>query len=82
MFGRRTFLALTCALALLGLAVARPSSGAGTEIRHVVRAGETLWSIAQTRDPGDPRAAIWEIRQRNGLESGALAPGTLLYLPP
>ena len=37
------------------------------EARHLVRAGETLWSIAEAHYAGDPRKAIWRIEQRNGL---------------
>jgi nucleoid-associated protein YgaU len=66
----------------LALSTARPSRGAAGERRHVVRAGETLWSIAVTRYGGDPRAAVWRIEQRNGLTGGAIQPGTVLYLPP
>jgi hypothetical protein len=68
------------ALAAAGLAAA-PSSGAGPDARHVVRPGETLWSIADGRYEGDPRKAVWKIRERNGLGGGPLQPGTVLYLP-
>jgi nucleoid-associated protein YgaU len=83
MFARRFVVILALAVLVLGAAVARPSSGAGAETRHVVRPGETLWGIAAAKYGGDPREGIWRIEQRNGLESSAaLAPGTVLYLPP
>jgi LysM repeat protein len=83
MFARAHLTAFLLALAVvLALATARPSSGARPESRHIVRSGETLWEIAAERYSGDPREAVWRIQQRNGLGSGALQPGTVLYLPP
>lgn len=84
MFGRIHLWALVLALALVAVALstARPSRGASAETRHVVRPGETLWSIAVERYAGDPRAAVWRLEQRNGLTGRALQPGTVLYLPP
>jgi hypothetical protein len=67
---------------VLALSFARPSRGAGAEVRHVVERGETLWKIAEERYGGDPRAGVWLIEQRNGVGGGALQPGTVLYLPP
>lgn len=82
MFAKRSIVLLGSVLALLGLATARPSSGARVETRHVVRPGDTLWTIAEARYGGDPRAGIWQISERNGLAGGTLEPGTVLYLPP
>jgi nucleoid-associated protein YgaU len=82
MFAQRSIVLLATMLALLGLATARPSSGARVETRHVVRPGDTLWTIAEARYGGDPRAGIWQISERNGLAGGTLEPGTVLYLPP
>lgn len=66
---------------LAALGVARPSSGAAPEARHIVRAGETLWEIAASRYDGDLRKAVWQIEQRNHLGAGALQPGEVLLLP-
>jgi hypothetical protein len=84
MFGRGHLYAFLIALAVVALALstARPSRGASSEARHVVRPGETLWTIAAERYSGDPRAAVWRIEQRNGLSGSPLQPGTVLYLPP
>jgi membrane-bound lytic murein transglycosylase D len=72
-------------LALVGLiawaVLARSSEGAGPERAYVVRGGDTLWAIAATHYGGDPRAAIWEIRQRNGLDGSLIRPGQRLVLP-
>jgi hypothetical protein len=47
-----------------------------------VRAGDTLWTIAEARYGGDPRAGIWRISDRNRLAGGTIVPGMVLYLPP
>ena len=83
MFARRipVPLAIVAAIGALALGAARPTSGAGEERRYVVRSGDTLWAIADARYAGDPREAIWRIKQRNGLESSMLSPGQVLALP-
>jgi LysM repeat protein len=83
MFVQRTpiLFVLLVATAFLALSAARPSSGAGPERTYTVRSGDTLWSIASSRYGGDPRAAVWEIQQRNHLDGGVLVPGTVLRLP-
>jgi nucleoid-associated protein YgaU len=75
-------LGVIVALAALALSAARPTSGSGSESRYVVQPGDTLWALASERYGGDPREAIWEIKERNGLASSALTPGTVLVLPP
>ncbi len=82
MFVRTEIVVLAFIACALALAAARPSSGASTDVRHVVRAGETLWAIADERYAGDPRAAVWRIQARNGLSGPDLAAGDVLYLPP
>lgn len=48
----------------------------------MVRAGETLWGIAETGYPGsDPREAIYRIEQANHLASATISPGMVLRLP-
>ena len=79
MFGK--LLILLCALALaVGLA-ARSSNGAGPKRIYVVRAGDTLWSVAQRTYPGDPREGVWKIEQRNHLVSATIVPGEKLVVP-
>ena len=56
--------------------------GAGGPERHYrVRPGDTLWSIAEQTHGGDPREAIWKIRERNGLGSATIVPGQVLLVP-
>ena len=68
-------------LLLAALGAARPSSGAAPEARYVVKAGDTLWGIAEARYDGDPREAVWRIQERNGLPGAEIAPGGVLVLP-
>jgi hypothetical protein len=73
--------AAACALALL-LSYAAPSSGASHPHRHAVRAGETLWSIAEHAYPSsDPRDAVYRIEQTNGMHDSDIAAGQVLVLP-
>ena len=79
MFGRIVIVAL--ALALLLSIVARAGQSAGPERRYVVKPGDTLWAIALKQYGGDPREAVWEIRDRNGLAGTTVQPGQVLVLP-
>jgi nucleoid-associated protein YgaU len=84
MFGTRAWFVLSVLVVLLAgvLTNARVSNGAGHETRHRVRAGETLWGIAESTYSGDPRAAIYRIEQRNGLRGAEIRAGMVLSLPP
>jgi Tfp pilus assembly protein FimV len=49
---------------------------------HVVRPGETLWSIAVRLEPGrDPRETVHAIAAANDVDPGALVPGQRLVVP-
>jgi nucleoid-associated protein YgaU len=73
--------ASACALALL-MGYAAPSSGASHPHRHAVRAGETLWSIAEHAYPNsDPREAVYRIEQANDIQNAAIVSGQVLVLP-
>ncbi len=61
--------------------VARPSSGSGPRQVYVVKPYDTLWSIAASHYGGDPRAAIWNLEQRNHLAGPTITPGQKLVLP-
>jgi LysM domain len=80
MFGKVILLSLA-ALVLWGV-VARASHGAKPTTVVVVRAHDTLWTIATRVAPGsDPRDAVWRIRQLNHLEGATIVPGQKLVVP-
>lgn len=79
MFGK--LLILLCVAALAVGYLARGSSGAGPRQTYVVRAGDTLWTIATHNYAGDPRQGVWLIQQRNHLATATISPGEKLVLP-
>ncbi len=77
----RLGLVLLVALVLCAAYAVRPSEGAGPERVYVVKPADTLWSIAVGHYAGDPRAAVWELRERNRLDGSLIRPGQRLILP-
>ncbi|HSJ51706.1 MAG TPA: LysM domain-containing protein [Actinomycetota bacterium] len=88
--GRR--LAITLGLSLVAAAWAGPAAGAlvgGDRVEpvsratHLVRPGDTLWSIARGIAPGsDPRPVVDALVAANGdIDPGALVPGRVLVIP-
>ena len=78
------FARIVVIVALLTLAVAwgaRGSHGAGREQVYVVRAGDTLWTIAASHYGGDPREGVWRLQDRNHLAGTLVRPGEKLVLP-
>jgi LysM repeat protein len=78
------FVRVGALLAVIGAIVAiaaRPSGGAGPEEIYVVKPTDTLWSIASSHYPGDPREGIWKLERRNHLRAALLTPGQKLVLP-
>jgi nucleoid-associated protein YgaU len=80
------------ALLVLALSVTAPavsaavtggsSRRADVADRYVVRAGDTLWSIAVSRAPGtDPRRVVQGIVDANQVDAGMLVPGQVLVIP-
>jgi LysM repeat protein len=69
-------------LAAVIWAVFARDTGAGSHPRHhVVRPGDTLWSIAVANYAGDPREGVWKLERRNGLSDATIVPGQRLTLP-
>ncbi len=79
MFARVVWIAVV-AVVLVGVVV-HASEGARRPRSYVVRPGDTLWSIAAARYPGDPRKEVWRIERRNHVSAGELAVGQRLVLP-
>jgi Tfp pilus assembly protein FimV len=78
------FVKLMIVTVLTGAAVggiARPSESAQPVRHYTVRPGDTLWAIAAARYSGDPREAVWQLRQRNPVAAAELQPGDVLTLP-
>jgi nucleoid-associated protein YgaU len=80
------------ALLVLALSVTAPavsaavtggsSRRADVADRYVVRAGDTLWSIAVSRASGtDPRRVVQGIVDANQVDAGMLEPGQVLVIP-
>jgi hypothetical protein len=79
------FLLLIFVAVWAGVRVAHAGTDAGvyTGHLHVVRGGDTLWSIAagEYGAESDLRRAVFEIKRANGLGSAGLQPGSRLILP-
>ena len=61
--------------------VARDSGARGPERTVTVRAGDTLWAIAERTFAGDPREGVWLLQERNDLRGAVIVPGQRLVLP-
>jgi nucleoid-associated protein YgaU len=69
------------AAVLLWAVLARDTGASGPARHYRVKAGDTLWSIAAARYPGDPREGVWKLEHRNGLVGTTISPGQRLTLP-
>ena len=66
---------------LLWALFAGETGAGGPERQYRVKPGDTLWSIAVRTFPGDPREGVWELKERNRLDSATIVPGQVLVLP-
>jgi LysM repeat protein len=77
----RWALVLVAALAVM-LALSRVAQGGEAAATVVVQPGDTLWTIAAERYPGDDtRTRIDEIERLNNLSSPVIVVGETLRLP-
>jgi len=74
-------LVLVVAVLFLWALFAGEGGAGGPERHYRVKAGDTLWSIAERMHAGDPRESVWELRERNDLSSATIVPGQMLVLP-
>jgi LysM repeat protein len=74
-------LVLAVAVLFLWALFAGEGGANGPERHYRVKAGDTLWSIAERAYAGDPREGVWELRERNELASATIVPGQVLVLP-
>lgn len=84
MFARASLariLVLVVAVLFLWALFAGEGGANGPEQHYRVRAGDTLWSIAEKTYSGDPRQGVWELRERNRLDTATIVPGQMLVLP-
>jgi LysM repeat protein len=76
---------LVTAALLVGFMVGRASAGPDGPSRHVrtyvVRAGDTVWSIADRVAAGDPRPVVDWLMAENHLSDATIVPGQSLVLP-
>lgn len=70
------------ALTLAGSATGAVAGGSQSTRPHVVRPGDTLWSIAEWSSAGeDPRPIVDAIVRLNGIDADHLVPGQRLLVP-
>lgn len=79
MFGRLLTVLLVSLVAWAGFV--HPSEATSPARVYVVQPGDTLWGIASANYAGDPREAVWRLREANGLGTATLRPGQRLALP-
>ena len=80
----RRLLAAVAAVGLLGAGFALGAHGSAAThyTTVVVQPGDTLWSIASERYPGDDvRVRVQDIEQANGLDDPTIEVGQALKLP-
>jgi LysM repeat protein len=82
---KRAWLAAAMVAGMLFVGAHTVSAGQSQPVpvlTHQVRAGETLWSIAEQVSPSrDQREVVYELIATNHLSSPTIHPGQTLHLP-
>jgi LysM repeat protein len=75
--------ALSITLAAAAQAAHAGQAAPGRYVAKVeVRPGQSLWSLAESYDPGtDPRLVIQQIQQLNAMAGDQVQPGEVLWVP-
>jgi hypothetical protein len=79
MFVKLIVLTLVSLVAWTGFV--HPSQATTAQEVYAVKPGDTLWTIAARNYAGDPREAVWRVKEENSLASAVVRPGQLLRLP-
>ena len=78
------FVKLFIAALVVAVAVsvaARSPGAAGPGRVHLVKPGDTLWSIATKYYAGDPREGVWRLQERNNVGGTTIRPGERIVVP-
>lgn len=82
MYKKIILLGLVGTITISGLGILESAGSPKEEITYVVQKGDTLWSIAadHTNDEMDIRSMIYDIKQKNDLNSAELTVGQKLKI--
>ncbi len=74
-------LAILSLVLVIGLRAAPDSQGGQEPQTYIVQPGDSLWTIAEHTDDGDPRDAVGRIKELNHLDGSTIQAGQTLLLP-
>lgn len=82
-FAMSAVVAVGAAGAAAGSPAAPPGADPGAATTVVVAPGDTLWGLAARHAPpgADPQAWALRVMSDNGVDAGALVPGSVLVIP-
>jgi LysM domain len=75
-------LSITLATAAQAAHAGQAAPGGRYVAKVEVRPGQSLWSLAESYDPGaDPRLVVQQIQQLNSMAGDQVQPGEVLWVP-